>query len=151
MEVVAVLPSSAVTPPVTLSKGKGKVRKSIWEDLATSVGQAHSVIINEKLRDLFAIPSHELVSRHIHKLMQVESAEDESSRLRKDLVEAIDQAVKSKKKADELKKALKYFKGFKLLHRWMLKHQGEVIDLSTSDFETVDTKLIADEAKEEEK
>nr|POE83900.1 hypothetical protein CFP56_10541 [Quercus suber] len=38
---------------------------------------------------------------------KVESTEAESSRLRKDLVEAMDQAVKSKEKADEFKKALK--------------------------------------------
>ena len=33
----------------------------------------------------------------------------------------------------------------------MLKHQGEVIDLSTSDFETVNIEIIVDEAKEEER
>ena len=38
---------------------------------------------------------------------KAESAEVESSRLRKDLVEAMVQAVKSKEKANELKKALK--------------------------------------------
>lgn len=38
---------------------------------------------------------------------KAESAKVESSRLRKDLVEAMDQAMKSKEKADELKKALK--------------------------------------------
>ena len=38
---------------------------------------------------------------------KAESVEAESSRLRKDLVEAMDQAMKSKEKADELKKALK--------------------------------------------
>ena len=38
---------------------------------------------------------------------KVESTEVKSSRLRKDLVEAMDQTVKSKEKADELKKALK--------------------------------------------
>jgi len=121
---------------------------------------------------------------------KAESAEVESSRLRKDLVEAMVQAVKSKEKANELKKALKvekklvaqkddelqaallqtteardeviaqfqesdhfsdllfsqYFKGFELLRRWMLKHQGEAINLSALDFEVVDTKMIADEA-----
>ena len=38
---------------------------------------------------------------------KAESAEAESSHLRKDLVEAMDQAVKSKEKADKLNKALK--------------------------------------------
>ena len=38
---------------------------------------------------------------------KAESAEAESSHMRKDLMEAIDQVVKSKEKVDELKKALK--------------------------------------------
>ena len=125
---------------------------------------------------------------------KAESVEAKNSRLRKDLVEAMDQAMKSKEKVDKLKKALKvkkklvaqkedelqaaflraakakdeviaqfqesehysnllfqqYFKGFELLLRWMLKHQVEAIDFSFLDFETVDTEMIADEAKEEE-
>ena len=70
-EVVAVVPSSTVAPPITRSKEKGKVGKSVWEDPATAVGQAHNVIIDEELRGLFAVPSHKLVNRHIHKLVQV--------------------------------------------------------------------------------
>ena len=70
-EVVFVLPSSVVAPLVIRSKRKGKVGKSVWEDPATAVGQAHNVIIDEELRGLFAVPSHKLVNRHIHKLVQV--------------------------------------------------------------------------------
>ena len=44
-----------------------------------------------------------------------------------------------------------YFKGFELLFRWMLKHQGEAINLSALDFEVMDTEMIADEAKEKER
>ena len=44
-----------------------------------------------------------------------------------------------------------YFKGFELLRRWMLKHQGEAIDLSALDFQVVDTEMIANEAQEEER
>ena len=33
----------------------------------------------------------------------------------------------------------------------MLKHQGEAIDISTLDFETVDTKMIADKANKKER
>ena len=44
-----------------------------------------------------------------------------------------------------------YFKGFELLHRWMLKHQGEAINLLTLDFEVVDIEMVANEAKEEER
>ena len=38
---------------------------------------------------------------------KAESVEAKNSRLRKDLVEAMDQAMKSKEKVDKLKKALK--------------------------------------------
>lgn len=67
-EVVVVLPSLAVALLVTLSKGKGKVGKSVWEDLANVVGQAHNVITDKELRGFSVAPSHELISRHIHKL-----------------------------------------------------------------------------------
>ncbi|XP_075668133.1 uncharacterized protein LOC142638028 [Castanea sativa] len=59
------------TPPTTCSKGKGKVGKNVWEDPTIALGQAHNVIINDELKGLSSIPSHELVSRHIHKLVQV--------------------------------------------------------------------------------
>ena len=70
-EVVAVLPSSAVAPPITHSKGKSKVRKSVWEDPTTAIGRAHNVIADEELKRLFVVPSHELVSCHIRNLLQV--------------------------------------------------------------------------------
>nr|POE70375.1 hypothetical protein CFP56_52614 [Quercus suber] len=115
LEVVPALPSSAAAPPVTCSKGKGKVGKSVWEDLATIVNRAHNIVIDEELRGLSSIPSHELVGCHIQKLVQVlseslrlmidylsvkekvvvtqskaKSTGAESSHLRKDLVEAMD-------------------------------------------------------------
>ena len=49
---------------------KSKARKSIWEDPATALGRAHNVITDDKLRGLSSIPSHELVSHHVHKLVQ---------------------------------------------------------------------------------
>ena len=98
---------------------------------------------------------------------KVDSVEVESLRLRKDLIKAMDQAMKAKEKVKELKDALKvekmlvvqrdeevqatllktdeerkkvitkfesnhffdlqfvqYFKGFELLHRWMMKHHN---------------------------
>ena len=59
------------TPPTTRSKGKSKVGKSIWEDLTAALGRAHNVIIDKELKGLSSILSHELVSHHIHKLVQV--------------------------------------------------------------------------------
>ena len=55
-------------PPTTHSKGKDKVGKSVREDLATNLGRAHNVITDDELKGLSSIPSHKLVSCHIHKL-----------------------------------------------------------------------------------
>ena len=60
---------TAFSPPTTCAKGKDKVRKSIWDDLATAMGRAHNVITDDELKGLLSIPSHELVSQHIHKLV----------------------------------------------------------------------------------
>ena len=59
------------TPPTTHSNGKGKVGKSACEDPSMVLGRAHNVITNDELRGLLSIPSHELVSRYIHKLVRV--------------------------------------------------------------------------------
>ena len=59
------------TPPITHSKGNGKVGKSVWEDLSMALGRAHNVITDDELRGVSSIPSHELVNHHIHKLMQL--------------------------------------------------------------------------------
>ena len=60
-----------LTPPITRSKRKGKIGKSIWDDPATALGRAHNMITNEELKGLSSVSSHELVSCHIHKLVQV--------------------------------------------------------------------------------
>ena len=53
---------TAITPPLTRLKGKSKIGMSVWDDLATTLGRAHNVITNDKLKGLSSIPSHELVS-----------------------------------------------------------------------------------------
>nr|POE81754.1 hypothetical protein CFP56_19954 [Quercus suber] len=123
---------TALTPPITRSKGKGKIGKRVWDDPATALGRAHNVIMDEQLKGLSSVPSHELVSRHIHKLVQVlgeslclttnylgveekvvvvnsklESVEVENSKLRKDLIEAMDEVNRAKEKIKELNEALK--------------------------------------------
>ena len=50
-------------------KGKSKVDANIWDDATTVMGRAHNVVIPKELKDLNSVPSHELVSRHIHKLV----------------------------------------------------------------------------------
>ena len=59
------------SPPTTHSKGEAKVGKSVWDDLAIAFERAHNVVTDDELKGLSSIPSHELVSRHIHKLVQV--------------------------------------------------------------------------------
>lgn len=62
---------ASFTPHTTCLKGKGKVGKSIWDDLATALGRAHNVVTDDELKGLTSVPSHELASHHIHKLVQV--------------------------------------------------------------------------------
>lgn len=86
---IQIIPSSptptiemtASTPPITHSKGKGKVGKSVWDDPATALGRAHNVITDDELKGLSSVPSHELVSHHIHKLVQVQHIFSHSSSL----------------------------------------------------------------------
>ena len=51
--------------PWTSKVGKSKVGKSVWDDPATALGRAHNIVIDDDLRGLSSILSHELVSRHI--------------------------------------------------------------------------------------
>lgn len=50
-------------------KGKSKVDASIWDDTTTTMGRAHNDVTLEKLKGLNFVPSHELLSHHIHKLV----------------------------------------------------------------------------------
>ena len=65
---------TAVTPPLTCSKGKSKIGMNVWDDPTTTLGCVHNVITNDELKGLSSIPSHELVNRHIHKLVQVSNS-----------------------------------------------------------------------------
>ena len=65
---------TAITPSLTRSKGKSKIGISVWDDPATALGCAHNVITNDELKGLSSIPSHELISQHIHKLVQVSNS-----------------------------------------------------------------------------
>ena len=44
----------------------------------------------------------------------------------------------------------KYFEGFELLCRWMMKHHSHIANFANLDFEAIDTKILADEANEKE-
>lgn len=45
---------------------------------------------------------------------------------------------------------IQYFKGFELQRRWTMKYHNLVVDFSNLDFEKIDTKILADEAKKQE-
>ena len=60
---------TAVMPPITRAKGKGKVGVSVWDEPVTALGRTHNMITNDELKGLSSIPSHKLVSQHIHKLV----------------------------------------------------------------------------------
>ena len=66
-------------PPLT-QKGKEKKGERIWTNPATAIGQTHNVISNDKLKTLSSIPSYELVSCHVHKLVQESIPQIVSSR-----------------------------------------------------------------------
>nr|POE62640.1 hypothetical protein CFP56_74183 [Quercus suber] len=103
------------SPPTTRSKGKAK--------------------------GLSSIPSHKLVSRHIHKLVQVLG---ESLRLTADYLNSEENVVMANSKFEQ------YFKGSKLFRLWMMKHHSHVADFANLDFEAIDTEILADEANEKE-
>ena len=71
---ISSLEVTAGTPPLTRAKGKSKLGMSVWDDPTTALGRAHNVITNDELRGLSSIPSHELINRHIHKLVQVSNS-----------------------------------------------------------------------------
>nr|POE53086.1 hypothetical protein CFP56_59325 [Quercus suber]POE67876.1 hypothetical protein CFP56_75722 [Quercus suber] len=122
---------TAATPPLTRARGKTKVGMSVWDDLATVLGRAQNVITSDKLKGLSSILSHELVSQHIHKLVQVlgeslrittnylnveervvvatskvESVEVECSQLKKDLIVVMNERNEANEKIKELTEAL---------------------------------------------
>ena len=51
----------------TRDKGKKKVGASIWADEA-GVARVNEVMMPEDLKEIFIMPSHEMVNRHVHKL-----------------------------------------------------------------------------------
>jgi len=57
-------------PPRT-QKGKEKKGEGIWMDPAIALGQAQNVISDDKLKALSSVPSHKLVSQHVHKLVHM--------------------------------------------------------------------------------
>ena len=53
------------------SKGKEKVGSSVWSDAEAAVDRAHEIFTPGEMKEISSIPFHEMVSRHVHKLVQV--------------------------------------------------------------------------------
>ena len=52
-------------------KGKEKVGSSVWSDAEAVVDRAHELFTPVEMKEISSTPSHEMVSRHVHKLVQV--------------------------------------------------------------------------------
>ena len=55
----------------TGDKGKEKMGASVWADVGTALSRANEVMTPEEMKEISGVPSHEMVSRHVHKLVQV--------------------------------------------------------------------------------
>ena len=55
----------------TGDKGKEKVGASVLADAGTALARANEVVTPKEMKEIWGMPSHEMVSRHVHKLVQV--------------------------------------------------------------------------------
>ena len=55
----------------TRDKGKRKVGASVWTNAGMALVRATEVVTPDELKEIFGVPSHKMVDRHIHKLIQV--------------------------------------------------------------------------------
>ena len=55
----------------TSEKGKEKVGASVWANAGTALARANEIVTPDKLKEIFDVPSHEMVNRHVHKIVQV--------------------------------------------------------------------------------
>ena len=53
------------------SKGKEKVGSNIWSDAEVAVDRANEFFTLGEMKEISSTPSHEMVSRHVHKLVQI--------------------------------------------------------------------------------
>ena len=53
------------------SKGKEKVGSSVWSNAEAAMDYANELLTPGEMKEISSIPSHQMVSRHVHKLVQV--------------------------------------------------------------------------------
>ena len=51
------------------SKGKEKIGSSVWSDAEAAMDRANELLTPGEMKEISSIPSHEMVSRHVHKLV----------------------------------------------------------------------------------
>ena len=52
-------------------KGKEKMGSTIWADVDVAMTRANELLTPEEIKEISLVPSHEMVSQHVHKLVQV--------------------------------------------------------------------------------
>ena len=55
----------------TRAKGKEKVSFNVWEDTGVAMDCVNELLTPREMKEISSVPSHEMVSCHIHKLVQV--------------------------------------------------------------------------------
>ena len=55
----------------TRDKGKQKVGFSVWEDAGVAMDRANELLTPGEMKEISSVPSHKMVSHHVHKLVQV--------------------------------------------------------------------------------
>ena len=67
-----------VDPPTkkrkTGEKGKEKMCSNAWTDARAAMARANELLTPEEMREISSMPSHEIVSQHVHKPVQVASS-----------------------------------------------------------------------------
>ena len=53
------------------NKGKEKIGSSVWSDTEIAMDCANKLLTPGEMKEISSVPSHEMVSRHVHKLVQV--------------------------------------------------------------------------------
>ena len=53
------------------SKGKEKIGSSVWSDAEAAMDHANELLTTGEMKEISSIHSHEMVSHHVHKLVQV--------------------------------------------------------------------------------
>ena len=52
-------------------KGKEKIGISVWVDVGAAMARANELLTLEEMKEISDVPSQEIVSHHVHKLVQV--------------------------------------------------------------------------------